>query len=55
MALTCSDQAVKPALCVLKVVDNQRVCSAEQIQQHKEVLEANGCRYSLNNSVTLHI
>lgn len=42
LALTCSNQAVKPALCVLKVIYNQRICTAEQIQQHKEVLEAKG-------------
>lgn len=39
MVLTCGNQAVKPALCVLKVIYNQRICTAEQIQQHKEVLE----------------
>lgn len=39
---TCSNQAVKPALSVLKVIYNQRIRTAEQIQQHKEVLEAKG-------------
>lgn len=38
VTLTCSHQAVEPALRVVKVVRNQRVCTAEQVQQHKEVL-----------------
>lgn len=38
MTLTCSNQAVEPALRVVKVVRNQWVRTAEQVQQHKEVL-----------------
>lgn len=46
LGLTCSNQAVKPALCLLKVIYNQWIRTAEQIQQHKEVLEAVGWRDS---------
>lgn len=38
-ALTCSNQTVEPARRVIKVVCNQRIGTAEQVQQHKEVLE----------------
>lgn len=37
--LTCSNQAVEPACRVIKVIRNQRIWTAEQVEQHKEVLE----------------
>lgn len=44
---TCSNQAVKPAFSVLKVIYNQWIRTAEQIQQHKEVLEAKRLKMQL--------
>lgn len=37
--LTCSDQTVEPACRVIEVVRDQWIGTAEQVQQHKEILE----------------
>lgn len=51
---TCSNQAVKPALRVPKVIYDQWICTAEQIQQQKEVLEAKRMKTQpMKNSVSL--
>lgn len=39
---TSSNEAVKPARCVVKVIGNQWISSTQQVQQHKQVLSGEG-------------